>query len=247
MLSITTWPPDQRYKNLLSTDIHIWRVSLNVPPAMIERLSVFLASDEMEKAVSYRFPREQNQYKVVRGTLRMLLGFYLDCPPESIEFVYSDHGKPLLRRSGPQKDIRFNCSHSGSLGLIGITTARDIGVDIETIRPLDNIDGMANSVFSTNELRLFSTLNENDKLTFFYDTWVRKEALNKARGVGITESFCSINVSDVAIVTIPDKNNKNDPWVLRMIECGKTMAGAWSWRGEGPVDETFFDFTPDRL
>ncbi len=65
----------------------------------------------------------------------MLLGRYLDRDPRRLALELGAHGKPALRgTAGQAHELRFNLSHSGELMLVGVTTGREVGVDIELMR-----------------------------------------------------------------------------------------------------------------
>src|SRR5581483_45309 len=122
--SVWQIPPPQVM--LDADEIHVWRVSLNMLPGTIERLSQLLASDERAKAERYRFARDRNQFIIGRGLLRVLLGRYLACEPRDVRFRYSSYGKPSLDAPLAASGLQFNLSHSHQLALLAFTYARNI-------------------------------------------------------------------------------------------------------------------------
>jgi len=95
-------------------EVHVWRVDLQGDGDRIERCSALLSADGRQRAARYHFPRDQRRFIVGRGTLRCLLGRYLDRSPVSLQFSYGPRGKPIL--VGEQ--LSFNVSHSQDLALI---------------------------------------------------------------------------------------------------------------------------------
>jgi len=54
--------------------------------------------------------------------------------------------------------IRFNLSHSGDLVLYALTRCREIGVDLECIRPISDAEEIARRFYSVRENAIFRTV-----------------------------------------------------------------------------------------
>ncbi|MDQ6812000.1 MAG: 4-phosphopantetheinyl transferase, partial [Actinomycetota bacterium] len=61
--------------------------------------------------------------------LRDVLAAYLETSPEAIRIVDGAHGKPELAG----RELHFNLSHSGDVGLVAVSRERPVGVDVERI------------------------------------------------------------------------------------------------------------------
>ena len=113
------WPPLAKPPQLGTDDVHAWAVSLDVPEHAYAGLLATLAPDERHRASEYRFDDPRRRYVVARGTLRRLLGEYLDSDPTSIELTIDQNKKPHLASQYAAADLHFNVSHSGDLAMIG--------------------------------------------------------------------------------------------------------------------------------
>ncbi len=102
-----------------------------------------LSSDELARAARFHFERDRTRFSVARAALREILAHYLGTSPAEIAFVYGDHGKPAL--APPYGDLRFNLSHSHDLALCAVARGSEVGVDVERIRELDDLEGMADA------------------------------------------------------------------------------------------------------
>lgn len=122
---------------------------------------------------------------MARGGLRDILGRYLKRSPGQIRFVYNEKGKPGLREMDEGRVISFNLSHSGEIVIYALTTGRDIGIDLEKTRMLDDLDGLARSNFSAAEQAALRTLPPHLQHQAFFNCWTRKEAYIKALGDGL--------------------------------------------------------------
>ena len=81
---------------LAHDEIHVWHQSLARGPAEVADFRSLLSPDELQRADRFRFDRDRNRFIVSRGTLRTLLGSYLNRPPEELRFDISAYGRPTL-------------------------------------------------------------------------------------------------------------------------------------------------------
>lgn len=102
--------------------------------------------------------------------------------------------------------MEFNISHSGNLVLFAYGE-QELGVDIEQKNELNYQDIMG-CLHSKEQQAIVSSDNPHQT---FYDIWVRKEALMKAMGIGITsgDRYCAIDT------VYHDQLGK---WILHPIE-----------------------------
>src|ERR1700722_9480355 len=91
---------------------------------------------------------DRNRFVVARGVLRELLGRYLQQSPESLAFSYGPHGKPALSGEYASSGLWFNLSHSAGLAVYAIARERNLGIDVEHIRPESAGDEIAERFFS---------------------------------------------------------------------------------------------------
>lgn len=181
MVNLITWqmPPNQ----LLATksEVHLWRATLDRPLEEVERLAQTLSTDERGRAKRFHFEQDRQRFIVARGLLRTILSKYLGMPAERLQFDYGHYGKPAIKAT----QVRFNLSHSHSLALYAITRDRDLGIDLEFIRSVNEAEQIAKRYFSNRENAIFQALSPNEKPGGFFHHWTRKEAYLKAVGDGL--------------------------------------------------------------
>lgn len=166
--------------------MHVWHVNLDTHPANVGQLSALLDSQERARAAKFSTPVIRDRYIVAHGVMRQLLAEYADTQPSAIQYEYKSHGKPVLADPALTTKLAFNLTHSGNLALLAISDGRSIGVDIEKIKPHNDLDQVAHRNFSSLERSALSTLNKSDLLIGFYNLWTRKEAFIKAIGDGVS-------------------------------------------------------------
>jgi 4'-phosphopantetheinyl transferase len=154
-----------------------------------------LSPDEMARADRFHFVNDRNRFVVARGLLRELLGNYLQQNPASLSFSYGQHGKPSLSGEYAASELCFNLSHSAGLAVYAIARGRNLGIDVEHIRPESAGDEIAERYFSAREASDLRTLPPEAKVEGFFHCWTRKEAYLKATGMGLQIPLESFAVS----------------------------------------------------
>ena len=175
--------------------MHVWRAALDVPESQVRSLWDTLTADERQRAEHYVFEKDRTHFVVARGLLRVLLGRYLRQDPPHLRFTYGPHGKPALATDTGGGALRFNVSHSHGLALYAITRGREVGVDVERIRPEVAQEKIAERFFSPREVTLLRALPAPLQATAFFACWTRKEAYIKATGEGLTLPLDQFDVS----------------------------------------------------
>jgi len=195
MNSTTEWASPLATPELAPVEIHVWRASLSADEATLRSLEATLADQERERARRFIFARDRDRYIAARGVLRDLLGKYLRRAPESIEFVYGPYGKPDIASAASRPEIRFNLSHSHGLVVVAIGREREVGIDVEMIRPDFASEAIAKRYFSAKEIDELSKLPAELRTEGFFLCWTRKEAYIKAKGDGLQIPLDSFDVS----------------------------------------------------
>lgn len=192
---IDFWETPSKFPSLQAGELHIWRC--HIQKCDLAALTPILSSDETSHADRYYFPKDRASYIACRGTLRSLLGKYLNSLPSLLEFQYSPYGKPSLAEKNKigRKPIQFNLSHSSDFSLFGFTLDREIGIDVEFIRPKVVEEEIAERFFSPMETRTLRSLPADQQAEAFFRCWTRKEAFIKARGDGLSLPLDQFDVS----------------------------------------------------
>lgn len=179
--------------------IHLWYFNLDILESEIKFLEQNLSEDELIRANKYKFEYLQNRFIVARSILRIILGKYLDIKPSNLIFKYSNKGKPVLAKNLNYLSIDFNVSHSENIALYAFTINHQIGVDIEHIRPIANLDKLAERFFHPREYKLIRVLEPDKKQKMFFKIWTAKESYLKAVGEGIAGGLDKIEIDNCAL------------------------------------------------
>jgi len=178
--------PDYRGKSSSSATIDLWMLNLDQPQGRLDCLEASLTAEEISRASKFVLNLHKRRFIAAHGLLREILALYLAVSPAEPVFACGPHGKPALAPSWSGKRVHFNLSHSNELGLCAISWNLEVGVDIEQVRPLEDMYAIAGAVFSSKETAYLKSLAPSARTTPFFRIWVEKEAYLKAVGRGMS-------------------------------------------------------------
>ena len=169
---------------LSPAEVHIWTARL--PSAPPEEIATTLSPEECARACRFQRTADRFRYVFAHAVLRDVLSRYMDCPPADIRFAENPFGKPFLDETNGARVPEFNLSHAGGLVLVGVCESRRVGIDVEEIRPMDDLSSIAESHYTPQECAfIFGQVPDNQTRAFFR-CWTRKEAYVKALGKGLS-------------------------------------------------------------
>jgi 4'-phosphopantetheinyl transferase len=225
---VNIWQSSPANLVLSKDEVHVFSASLKQPLWRLQQLAKILSPDEQLRANNFYFEKDRWRFIVCRGILRIILGRYLDIEPSQIQFSYGVHSKPaLLETSRNSSTLQFNLSHSQELALYAFTLSRQVGIDLEYIRPIDDIDSLAKHFFSEQEYTVLRKLPESERQIAFFNCWTRKEAYIKATGQGL-----SLPLNQFEVSLIP-----GDPAMLLRTFTDSKEASLWSLQELTPDPE----------
>jgi 4'-phosphopantetheinyl transferase len=170
--------------------LSLWWAPLDVPDAALRCLAGCLSPEERRRADGILHPTARDRFVAARGWLRQLLASQLRCLPDETDIVTGDHGKPKLESSR----LCFSVSRSADYALFATSWKGDIGVDVEKIRPVPDMEGIATRFFSRTEQLTLASLPPAERLTGFFRCWTRKEAFVKCIGTGLGVATWTVSV-----------------------------------------------------
>ena len=219
------------------SEVHVWCAEVDASDAVLHRLEPSLSADERRRADAFRFDRDRRRFVMRRAVLRNLLGQYLGANPNRIALEYGSNGKPALGAPFAERRLHFNLSHSADLAVFAFARDRAVGVDVELMGPLVDLEAIADRYFSPVEKAAMRSVSPSQRLEAFFNAWTRKEAYVKARGEGLARSFDSFDVSLVpgepARLLNDADSDVNDRWSLRNLAPAPGFLGAVAAAGEG--------------
>ena len=172
--------------------VEVWRVRTETSNAVAAELERILAVDERCRAEEFRFEHLRRSFVVRRGALRILLGCYLGVPPAAIQLLYGSKGKPGI---AGRNRIEFSAAHSSGLAVFAFTRGCEIGIDVERIWTLPEMQSIAKGFFCSAETQELLAMPLEQRERSFFFCWTRKEAYVKATGDGLSAPLDGFRVS----------------------------------------------------
>lgn len=155
---------------------------------------------ERERHRLYRRKIDQDLFVARRGLARVNLAKVTGLSPDSIQFHeslsgkltwhvreesrYSQNRKPT--NSGVHPTVDFSVSRTSTMVLAAVSKKFSIGVDVETIQDLPELNLLTRQNLHPDELEVWKTLSADQQLESYYHLWVVKEAFVKALGLGLS-------------------------------------------------------------
>ena len=212
-------------------EVHVWRAWLDVSAEELEARSKLVTEEERARGARYLRPEVGTRFVAGRGLLRRLLGMYLGADAAEVEFTFNSFGKPALTPRHGAGDLRFNVSHSHDWALLAFTRGRELGVDIEGVRPDFATREIAERFFSPSEARRLIALPAATQTEAFFQCWTRKEGYIKARGEGLSRGLDSFEVAfgpgvDAAVLNASDDASPTARWLVLDLQPAQGFAGA---------------------
>lgn len=184
-----TWnssTPSNRWAEAVAAGLPaIWQAHPPEDIATRKHLASLLSADEQTRLASFKQAIDQTRYLTSRGLLRLLIGAHLGIPAERLQFEYGPFGKPFLVAGAGHSSLHFNVAHSGNLILLAFSPRHEVGVDVEQMRQIPEMEAIAAQVFSENEHERWMQLGPEARVAGFYRQWTCQEAGLKALGLGL--------------------------------------------------------------
>ena len=163
-------------------EIYLWSTQIDATASEIARWRRTLTSSEIARGERFHFDHDRKEFWGGRTFLRHVLGTHLDIPASEVQFAVGPNGKPELVTGA----IQFNYARSRQFAVCAIANQRSVGVDVERMREIADMESLAATVMSDQEFNSWNQLAPSCKPSGFFSAWTYKEARGKASGVGIS-------------------------------------------------------------
>lgn len=237
MAAHSTWPFQGSPPRVGRDDVHLWRGYLDVVDSVVTHWASILSPDEQERADRFHSPLDRDRYITGRARLRIVLGRYLDQDPGELRFSYSPYGKPALvpaANTHPSTELHFNLSHCEGLVIYAVARGRNVGIDLERVREVEDSDYIARRFFSRRENTALRKLPARKWNEGFFQCWTRKEAYIKASGEGLSLPLDSFDVTVTGPAALMRTHSDDAArWSLVHLRPAAGYVGALAVNGSG--------------
>ena len=224
------WPLQAGRVELTPDEVHVWRIDVGEQAAADAAALLVLSEAERARAARFHFAADRRRFVASHAALRGILAAYLDVEASLLVFGEGAQGKPFLDAPAHGRSLRFSLSHSSDLALVAVSQGREVGVDVEHVRPRVDLDGFAARYFSPRERDALARVPSGDRLRAFFEIWTLKEAYLKACGDGLLRALDAfdVTVGDPAprLIAVRDRPGDEARWGLRLVGPSKSYVAA---------------------
>jgi 4'-phosphopantetheinyl transferase len=156
----------------------------------LARADVAVADDELDdhergRALRFRHADLRRRFVAAHVTLRRLLSLHGAGRPAALHWPVAAGGKPGPVTLASGGLLHHNLSHAGEWIAVCISPDCAVGVDVEVLRPLEDMDVLAELALPLDARKRWTALPQVQRLPAFYLEWTQREAWLKADGRGI--------------------------------------------------------------
>jgi len=217
--------------DLLEGEIHLWTVSIGALKDQADHLESLLSEEEKGKVSFYKFEQPRLSYIVSQAVLRILLSSYLEIKPADVKMGVHKKGKPYLIHD---RSVFFNISNSHDICVFAFSCDTEVGIDIEKIRDLPDIDLLIEKNLTRRE-RGYLQKDPEHKSDWFFRFWTFKESYLKAIGEGMRLSPENLEFSlDEGTIRLGSVSYGFDgtEWQFREFSRSESYTGTLTYTGE---------------
>jgi 4'-phosphopantetheinyl transferase len=178
----------------LPHEVHVWIADPCQLPeqTLIARYLPLLDEEEAARFRRFHFNADRMHYLAAHALLRLTLSRYAPRAPQAWRFTKGPFGKPDIDPSLNTPLLRFNLSHTKDLVACVVASGQACGIDVEHVRPMNDMRGVADTVFADAELAALDATPGETQLERFFSFWTLKEAYIKATGQGMSAPLKAI-------------------------------------------------------
>jgi 4'-phosphopantetheinyl transferase len=198
-----------------------------------------LSAEELRRAESAGDDAAYAHSVVTSAFLRLATAMLTGMPPGSIDIGHwcrgcaqiGDHGRPVAfdpaGRTLPR--VFLSAAHAGDAVMVVASAHGPVGVDVEPVDE-DTAGDLADAealavLLSPAELEIFDTVPPEERLEWWLRTWVRKQALLKATGHGLTVPPSRLDVTGGTLRAWPPMLADDIVHGVHLIDYSRTAPG----------------------
>lgn len=163
-------------------ELHLWTLTYDPEDQeLLGAAKLLLPQEELERFSRLKFPKSRAERIISQAALRSILADHLGKLPPDVQLARSSKGKPWCR---DESSIGFNMSHADRKSMIAFARGQEIGVDLELIRDMKDLEGLIRKSLCPGEVQQLASDGPQRREGFFR-FWTIKESYLKAIGEGM--------------------------------------------------------------
>jgi 4'-phosphopantetheinyl transferase len=152
------------------------------------------------RADRFCFRGDRGIYILAHALLAATVAAAIGTDRRAWRFSGQGGGKPQLEIADG-KLLYANISHTRGWAAVALTSAAEVGVDVEAEHPIPDLGELAAVTLAPGERMALAAAP--DPIGLFFRLWTRKEAVIKALGTGLGAPLTEIDVADPTAPRLP--------------------------------------------
>jgi 4'-phosphopantetheinyl transferase len=163
--------------------------------AALADCEALLDAEERARAERLRGEATRRAFVVAHALARRGLSREAAVTPEAWRFASAPGGRPEVVAPAHAAGLSFNLSHTQGLAACAVARGATVGVDVEAGARLSRPLALAERFFAPEEADALRALPAALQRERFVELWAAKEAVVKARGVGMAGELSVVRLS----------------------------------------------------
>ena len=184
---------------LRSNEVSVF--TMDPSESLSEHDLAILCAQEKTRADGLRTEARRREYVCARVLQRRALSLHAEVDPAEWRFAAGAGGRPEIIAPSRATALRFNLSHTAGLVACAVAWGLSVGIDVEHLGSVEDIDVTAHHVFAPAEAAEVRALPEAERASRLLEIWTLKEACLKAIGTG----FAAVSPHAVRFSLAPDR------------------------------------------
>ena len=164
-------------------EVHVYACALDLDETALAEAAAVLTKEERMRGDRLSSELHRRQFIGAHAGLRVILSRYCTGRPHDLAIQKTAKGKPFLSEN---PSIRFNLTHSHGNALVAVAKDREVGIDLEKVRPGVDVIRLARRFLSDRDVAFIEHGEPGQHHQRFLQAWVAREAVFKAAGTGMT-------------------------------------------------------------
>jgi 4'-phosphopantetheinyl transferase len=190
----------------------------------LNRLEFHLSMADCARATRFRRTEDRARFVLGRRLLACLLRDRLGYKPIPLNLRVTEKGQPYL---ADKPEVNFSISHAGELVAVALSIGAPVGIDVEALDRKVDLLPLAERILSADDLARFHKIPAANQPRAFFRAWTGKEAVLKAKGIGLFGGVQEISVpfGDNPATMLENVDGPKTMWRLTPLDLGDDHVG----------------------
>ena len=181
--------------------------------------AAILTPAEAGRVARHRLASQRDELTIAYALHRLAIAEFLQCEADAVELGRDERGRPIVAGESVQTSL----SHTEGYFAIAVSPLAPVGVDIERSSRASGMAEIAPLLCHADEARLLADASGRAGEQLL-GLWVRKEALLKAAGIGLTREMRDFVAPEG--IPLPCSTSSGAKARLGMLDAGERCVAA---------------------